>query len=285
MFVEINRTKEKNVIVGIIYRPPDSNFLSNLDLVLEKIAKENKLVFLMGDWNLNLINHHCHKATSDFLDLLYSRMFFPLITRPTRFTANKASLIDNIFTNDPLCPSINGLFTNDISDLLPIFSLVLNNNSTGDKDKYVIFPEENAHNLSAFKDDLGKIHWAEIPGLDDPSCAYRIFIEKYVATYDRGFPLKRRKGKRFNLRKPWFTKGLAKSVKKKNMLYKRFLNNPNSSDENVYKSYKNKFTHSLRVAKRLCYEKEIEKLKSNVKATWKVLNEILNKKKGKHPYK
>ena len=78
-------------------------------------------------WNLNLINHHCHKATSDFLDLLYSRMLFPLITRPTRITANKASLVDNIFTKDPLCPSINCLFLYDISDHLPIFSLVLNN--------------------------------------------------------------------------------------------------------------------------------------------------------------
>ena len=48
------------------YRPPDSNlneFLCDLDQVLAKIAKENKLVFLMGDWNLNLTNHHCHKAT------------------------------------------------------------------------------------------------------------------------------------------------------------------------------------------------------------------------------
>ena len=170
MFVEINRTKEKNVIVGIIYRPPDSNlnkFLSDLDLVLENIAKENKLVLLMGDWNLNLFNHHCHKATSDFLDLLYSRMFFPLITRPTRIMANKASLIDNNFTNAPLCPSINGLFINDISDHLPTFSLVLNNNSTGDKDKYVIFCEKNAHNLSAFKYDLGKTNWAEIPAILD----------------------------------------------------------------------------------------------------------------------
>ena len=83
----------------------------------------------MGDWNLNLINHHCHKATSDFLDLLYSRMYFLLITRPTRITANKASLIDNIFTNDPLRPSISGLFLNDISDHLPIFSLILYNNT------------------------------------------------------------------------------------------------------------------------------------------------------------
>ena len=79
------------------------------------------LVFLIGDWNLNLINHHCHKATSDFLDLLYSRMYFPLITRPTRITANKASLIDSIFTNDPHRPSVSG---------------------TSDKDKYVFFREK-----------------------------------------------------------------------------------------------------------------------------------------------
>ena len=235
----------------------------------------------MGDLKLNLINHHCHKVTSDFLDLLYSRMFFPLITRPTRITANKASLKDNIFTNNPLCPSINGLFLNDISDHLPIFLLVLNNHSAGDRNKYVIFREKNAHSLNAFKEDLSKINWAELPGLDDPSGAYKIFIEKYVTIYDRCFPLKRKKVKQFNLRKPWFTKGLAKSVKKKNMLYKCFLNNPNSSNENAYKSYKNKLTHSLRIAKRLYYEKQIEKLKSNVKATWKVLNEILNRNKGK----
>ena len=34
-------------------------------------------------------------------------------------------------------------------------------------------------------------------------------------------------------------------------------------------------------AKRLYYKKQIEKLKSNVKATWKVLNEIFNTNKGK----
>ena len=84
-----------------------------------------------------------------------------------------------------------------------------------------------------------------------------------------------------HLKIKWFTKGLAKSIRKKNMLYQSFLNNPNSSNENAYKSYKNKLTHSLRVAKRSYYEKQIEKLKSNVKATRKVLNEILHRSKGK----
>ena len=95
------------------------------------------------------------------------------------------------------------------------------------------------------------------------------------------FQFRKMKAKRFSLHKPWFTKGLAKSIRKKNMLYQSFPNNPNSSNENASKSYKNKLTLSLQVAKRLYHEKQIEKLKSNVKATWKVLNEILNRNKGK----
>ena len=48
LFVEINRTKEKNLIVGIIYRPPDSKlnkFLSDLDLVLGKFPRKISLYF------------------------------------------------------------------------------------------------------------------------------------------------------------------------------------------------------------------------------------------------
>ena len=48
LFVEINRTKEKNIIVGIIYRPPDSKlneFLSDLDLVREKFPRKISLYF------------------------------------------------------------------------------------------------------------------------------------------------------------------------------------------------------------------------------------------------
>ena len=48
-----------------------------------------------------------------------------------------------------------------------------------------------------------------------------------------------------------------------------------------YKSYKNKLIHILRSAKRLYFEKKLEDVKSNTHATWKILNEILNRKKVK----
>ena len=137
---------------------------------------------------MNLIRHHCHKATSEFLDTLYSRLFFPLITRPTRITAHKASLIDNIFTNDPFRPSISGLFLNDISDHLPIFSLILDNDSIGVKDKYITFREKNAHNFISFKEELAKIKWTEMPGVNDPSRAYEIFAKKYISIYSLFLP-------------------------------------------------------------------------------------------------
>ena len=40
-------------------------------------------------------------------------------------------------------------------------------------------------------------------------------------------------------------------------------------------------THSLRVAKRLCYNKKLDEYKSNAKSTWKLLNDLINKKKIK----
>ena len=92
---EICRPKGKSVIVGIIYRPPNQNprdFISDLDHLLSKISKANKLCYILGDFNLNLMNPNCHQPTSEFLDLMYSNMLFPLIMRPTRITSNTATL-------------------------------------------------------------------------------------------------------------------------------------------------------------------------------------------------
>lgn len=258
LFIEINRIKEKNVIVGVIYWLFDLNlneFLFDFDFVLEKIIKENKFVFLMGDWNLNLINYYCYKVISDFLDLLYFRMFFLFIICFIRIMLNKVLLIDNIFINDLFCFLINGFFFNDIFDYLLIFLFVLNNYSIGDKDKYVIFCEKNVYSLSVFKDNLGKINWVELFGLDDLFFVYKIFIIKYVVIYDWCFLFKRKKVKWFNFCKFWFIKGFVKFVKKKNMLFKCLFNNLNFFNEIVYKFYKNKFIYFFWVVKCLYYEK------------------------------
>ena len=102
LFIEIVRPHERNVIVGIIYRPPNQNvndFVIRMNDVLGKISRDNEICYLMGDFNLNLLNNQNHNATVKFLDGLYSHLFFPLITLPFRITSDTATLIDNIFSH------------------------------------------------------------------------------------------------------------------------------------------------------------------------------------------
>ena len=63
----------KNVIVGCIYRPPDSDIITFNDALystLENINKENKLCVLLGDFNINLLKDD-QRFTTDFLNTLY----------------------------------------------------------------------------------------------------------------------------------------------------------------------------------------------------------------------
>ena len=281
LFIEICRSRGKNIIVGAVYRPPNqmpSEFVSGFNNALSKISKENKLCYILSDTNLNLINHDCHQPTSEFLDLLYSYMFYPLITRPTRITSHSATLIDNIFTNNLDNDAFNGLFFTDVSDHLPIFSISRSERDAPINTASTTFRDKSASHVLKFKDKLKDFNWNGLSGFNDPTRAYDSFVKQYWAIYNASFPLKRTNARKCTLSKPWLSRSLLKCIRKKNRLFKRYLGNPTPLKEERYKKYKNKLTHSLRIAKRLYYETKLERSKSNIKSSWKILNEILNRK-------
>ena len=94
-------------------------FLQQFNELMPKISRENKICYIMGDFNLELMNHQSSSENGEFLDSVYSNMFHPLISRPTRITSYTATLIDNIFTNNFHNHTTSGLLFNDLSDYLP----------------------------------------------------------------------------------------------------------------------------------------------------------------------
>ena len=54
-----------------------------LNALLEKLAKEQKTVFLVGDFNVDSLKYEQHKATNEFFDSLCSNTFLPYIIQPT----------------------------------------------------------------------------------------------------------------------------------------------------------------------------------------------------------
>ena len=124
LFIEIDRPKAKNVVIGVVYRSPDQDvriFNQFVEDLLSKLTKnENKLIYIMGDFNINLLNEDVHAPTNEFIDMMTSYSLYPSITKPTRITTRSATLIDNIFTNSHNQQKA-GILLTDISDHLPTF--------------------------------------------------------------------------------------------------------------------------------------------------------------------
>ena len=114
---------------------------------MAKISKESKLCYIMGDFNLDLLNYHSHLFVTEFLDIMYSNMFLPLITRLTRVTSNTATLIDIIFTNRLDNYSFSGLLFTDISDHLPIFCFTYRLTRI-DNNAQVVFCDKSKTNIT-----------------------------------------------------------------------------------------------------------------------------------------
>ena len=126
----------KPVIVGVIYRPntqPRANFDLFTNYILEmhgKISNESKLAYLMGDYNINLLNFGTHQKINQFLDDVISQGFVPHITKPTRITPISATLIDYIYSNHTsFYANFNyGIVITDVADHFEIFHVAYQDN-------------------------------------------------------------------------------------------------------------------------------------------------------------
>ena len=115
----------------------------------------------MGDMNIDLLKHHAHQQTGQYVDMLYSYDLLPIITKPTRITGHTATLIDHIYTN-----TINGLFsgivTVDISDHLPVFCVA--GTSLKQQCEKLFFKDYSNFNSDLYLHDIYAIDWNAVTG-------------------------------------------------------------------------------------------------------------------------
>ena len=91
---------------------------------MQKITQEKKLLFLMGNSNVNLLNYECHNDTNDSIDTMISHYLLPYILHPTRVTDHSKTVIDHIFSDNTSYEFISGNIISQISHSLRSFSTV-----------------------------------------------------------------------------------------------------------------------------------------------------------------
>ena len=119
-FIEIECKNAKNIVVGVVYRAHTriDDFISDIDPIFKTLSHERKTIYVMGDFNIDLLKADTNRPTHDYLELIYSYSLLPTIYKPTRITESTATIIDNILTNDDNVIRSSILVT-DITDHMP----------------------------------------------------------------------------------------------------------------------------------------------------------------------
>ena len=175
--MEITVPHGKKIIVGFVYRLPNQNtalFLDKFNDILSRISKDNKQCYVMGDFNLDLLQYNHHTPTQEFIDTLFSHTFIPLISNPMRLTSYSATLIDNIFTNNLSQNVLNGIVLNDSSDHLPVFAYFSGKPLTCDGENKVFIHKITNENLRKCNENVSNTNWASFLD-EDPNMAMTIF--------------------------------------------------------------------------------------------------------------
>ncbi len=277
------KLKEKNKrtsLLALAHTPID-DFVKDFDHILKQLNTENKEIYILGDYNIDLLKVDSDRSTHDYLDFIYSYSLIPTIYKPTRITETSATIIDNILTNNVNIDKSSILIA-DVSDHLPTI-LTTKSSMTYKNTNYkkVEFKRNHSNvNIARFKKKLLDVNWNEALDGTNAEDDYNVFINIFETLYNECIPLKKcSRNKRKEPSSPWITKGLLKSINVKNKLYKQYLETPSDKNLQKFKSYKNKLQTLIRKSKRKYYYSKFESAKNNMKETWKTINNVIGKQK------
>ena len=115
LWVSVSGRGHRSVTVGVAYRPPSSSLSDSLDDLytqLQAVVCAGKPVFLLGDFNINLLRP-TESCVRRYLSVLSDLNLSQLVTQPTR----DDSLIDHVITNvTELAPTAAEVLPESIAD-------------------------------------------------------------------------------------------------------------------------------------------------------------------------
>ena len=160
---------------------------------------------------MDFYKYNDDKQTSEYLDMLLSHGFMPLITKATRITHHTQTLIDHIYTNTIEKVVISGICLADITaDHLPIFCTLSSKPQTQSEHK--MYRDFSKFNNAAFIEDLNQINFVNLVSSDVNESILNV-INILQKITDKHAPIKKTpQSKRRQLKKPWITAGILKSM-------------------------------------------------------------------------
>ena len=241
LWIEISNQKKKNIICGCIYRHPNKDptkFLKYIESTISKIDCYKYEIFLIGDFNIDLLQYDSNTISNDFINSMTAHSFLLYILQPTRITDHSATVIDNIFSNITDSESISGNLTTLISDHFIQFMFIKNINPNINFVIIMCMIILTLKRRNFFMIFL--IDWS--PLTDSPELVnnnFDYFCSKITSCVESHVPKKRVARRGLKLRsKPWIGSKIQKLMYLRGKIFKKANKSPTSSNKYLYHKFR-----------------------------------------------
>ena len=274
-----------NLIICGIYKPPHTSILdfttSLYDNVIKKFSSKCKYI-LCGDFNINILNPLKLNSIDIFMQTLNSVNFLPVITRPTKHnsgnTITEYSLIDHFWCN--FLPNLlkSAVVLTRITDHFSILiSFKVKMNKINNRIK---FRENSMLNKQNFVNKVNELN-VDIDGSTPAhlNSSFNQFYNKIFNIYDESMPVRYKTINNKSSCTPWMTPDLKYCINKKYRLLRLLRRGVIGRDR--FREYRNILNITIKQAKELYFYKKFMQNNGNMKKTWNIINDLMNRGKVK----
>ena len=212
----LNNCQSSDICLRDISYVYNDNLNDNLSFILGNLT--SKIVYICGNYNIDLLHCEERAETKYFLDQMFSSGLYPLITRPTRITGTSATIIDNILCSELCRNKVCGIVLSGTTGHMPIFVSCDNStNVVNNEDPTVKYKRKlDEDSLNRLEHDLNYINWEIVMNESNPNLAFSRCMQVLSNTYSDACPIKitTYTGKTKRNDKPWLKRGLKKCLHK-----------------------------------------------------------------------
>lgn len=270
----------QSIIVGNIYRPPNSNcqeFLNYFEDILIDFYANNDRILCFGDFNVNMLDNDASHVVQ-LNNILDTFNLCQMVSEPTRVSQFCSTLIDLICCNSNIVQDV-GVRDVSISDHLLVY-VKLNMITAETHNTQYLFRSLDRINLVQFQADLEGASWNSIYQIDDIDTKVEFLTTTILNVFNTHAPLKLKNNQKRPY-SPWITDNIRFMKNLRNQALSRFRRTRDPIHWGYYKDLRNFTTTAIRAEKRAYLNQKFQNC--SLKEKWaelRKLNVLKNKTKN-----
>ena len=279
-WVLVKQPNSKTILIGNIYRPPQGNienFIQVLENSFTNIDLSKTELYLMGDFNIDMLDKkNCF--TKKLLDFIKPFGLHQLIKSPTRYSKDKNSLLDNIFTNSDII-SNSGVSDVNLSDHQLIIATRKKAKIIKKKCSFTGTSYRN-YNKIVFQDDVTNADWLPFDNESTVAGKWKEMLNIIYNCINAMCPVKTFRVKQE--KEQWITPPLLELIKDKDNAMRRAKRRNSPELWKIAKRLRNNCTKRLREARADFIKENLDNNVGNSKKIWKNIQEVIPNSNSKN---